>query len=145
MHEPEDSPHVQAVVATQATFLQLLIKEYDANKDGKVSRDEFITAVEKVLCSGSVPDWWKLSIDKAFESGDYNHKGYISFEELLHSIQLINPKESEENIKQAFEWATKESGKYDKDAHFKVSYTWATSPDPAPEASVLTPYFRRIA
>ena len=83
-------------------------------------------------------DWWKMSIDQAFESGDRQHNEYISLEvyflllffsfsfflfllfscfrcayhmiqEMVQSIQLINPKESPENIKKAYDWAASES------------------------------------
>jgi len=138
----EGSAAYHAVIASFENYLAHLIKDFDANKDDKVSKDELLAAVDKLFVgktAHTVPAWWKESLESGFKSLDVNHDGAISLEEVTKGVRNLDPDVPAEKIKHAYEWAAQQSGtgKYDSEAFLQITFQWATSPHPTPEADVL--------
>lgn len=127
-----------------------LIKEFDVNKDGKVSKEELITGVEKVIVGKPVealPAWWRENINNIFNAIDTNKNGELSLEESIKALHNFNPAETEANITAAYKWAVQHGpskGRYDANTLNYVIFLWASSPDDIPEVTTLTPYFRKL-
>jgi len=125
-----------------------LLKEYDANKDGKISKDELLAAVEKVFVGKTVdtaPAWWREHTAETFALMDYKKIGEILVEDIIVTFKILSPTETEENIRNAYTWVTisSKSGKYDQVAYVDLVFGWASSRSSTPQATVLLPLFRK--
>jgi len=144
----EGSPQYHGIVKALEGYLTNLIKDFDINKDGKVSREELIESVDKLFVGKGIehlPGWWIANLELFFKAFDTNNNGELSLEEVTHIIKKVTPHESAENIAHAYKWAQNHShskGKYDANTLVAILYEWATSPAPTPEAEILMPFFR---
>jgi len=141
-HYAEGTPAYHAITKSFHDYVEHLIKAFDANKDGKVTKEELLAAVEKFFIGKSVgeaPDWWKSNVEGIFTAFDANNNGEISLQEFTHLWKNANPAESEDRLAHAYKWAVSHSssGKFDAHALSTVSHIWATSPNPTPEADVI--------
>eukprot|EP00026_Physarum_polycephalum_P019160 Phypoly_transcript_21032.p1 GENE.Phypoly_transcript_21032~~Phypoly_transcript_21032.p1 ORF type:complete len:159 (+),score=34.89 Phypoly_transcript_21032:134-610(+) len=148
LRKPADSAEVKGAVAAYRKFFECLIKDFDANKDGKVSKEELINGVEKQFIgkkTSELPGWWKESVTNAFNYFDVDKDGSCSLEETTKNFQSLSPNTSAEDIAKAYKWVQDHSasGKFDGPAFSDlIVYNWATSPDTIPEVYTFTPFFR---
>eukprot|EP00026_Physarum_polycephalum_P016767 Phypoly_transcript_17763.p1 GENE.Phypoly_transcript_17763~~Phypoly_transcript_17763.p1 ORF type:complete len:187 (+),score=38.14 Phypoly_transcript_17763:99-659(+) len=146
--KPEDSAEVKSHAAAYSTFFHDLVKAFDINKDGSISKDELLAGVEKYFIGKTpetVPDWWKAHVLQAFEAVDINGDGDLSVEEKVSFVKRLVPSASEADITAAYAWGIKQgsSGKYDATTLSRIVFKWATDPNPTPEASLLLPFFSK--
>eukprot|EP00026_Physarum_polycephalum_P015429 Phypoly_transcript_16106.p1 GENE.Phypoly_transcript_16106~~Phypoly_transcript_16106.p1 ORF type:complete len:184 (+),score=37.05 Phypoly_transcript_16106:277-828(+) len=138
---PENAPEVKGMSDFFGKFFNSLIKEFDANSDGKVSRAELLAGVEKkFIGKESSPAWWNDYIDatvKFLMAG----KAELSFEEVLEFVKRFDPSVNPEALKKSFEWSLtlNKNGKFDGTTWGSVLFVWATSPDDTPQAKPLLP------
>jgi hypothetical protein len=81
-----------------------MIKACNANKDGKVTKEELLKAVEKHFVGKSydqAPDWFKHNMDRAFQA-HANKNGEISEDEIVKAVTKADPYASVDKIKAAF-------------------------------------------
>eukprot|EP00026_Physarum_polycephalum_P018575 Phypoly_transcript_20212.p1 GENE.Phypoly_transcript_20212~~Phypoly_transcript_20212.p1 ORF type:complete len:186 (+),score=36.21 Phypoly_transcript_20212:111-668(+) len=141
---PSDDPHSASKLFYD--FFASFIRELDSNKDGKLSKEEFFEGIEQHFIGrtfDTAPAWWKDRAAGVFKVFDKNKNGELSLDEVKSYVKLMNPKETDENIEHALEWAKKlRSGKFDAETFIEVILIWTTSPGPVPEADTLLPFFR---
>eukprot|EP00026_Physarum_polycephalum_P017296 Phypoly_transcript_18472.p1 GENE.Phypoly_transcript_18472~~Phypoly_transcript_18472.p1 ORF type:complete len:202 (+),score=49.84 Phypoly_transcript_18472:34-606(+) len=148
LRKPADSADVKGAVAVYRKFFELLIKDFDTNKDGKVSKEELLSGVEKHFIgkkASELPAWWKEQVTAAFNFFDIDKDGSLSLEETTKNFQSLSKNTSAEDLAKAYNWVASHSasGKFDGPAYSDlIVYNWATSPDTIPEVYTLTPYFR---
>jgi len=140
------NPAALAEIRAVATeFNANLIREFDANRDGKVSKEEWLQGVEKVFVGKTVetaPQWWQDLATRTFVAADINKNGEIAEEEYVKNVGNLSPSTNVEDVKKAYRHF-KGEGKFDVASFKRVLFTWASSPNAEPEATTLTPYFRK--
>eukprot|EP00026_Physarum_polycephalum_P009091 Phypoly_transcript_09202.p1 GENE.Phypoly_transcript_09202~~Phypoly_transcript_09202.p1 ORF type:complete len:188 (+),score=38.43 Phypoly_transcript_09202:815-1378(+) len=146
---PEDHQKVKTGVEANKRFFAGLIKDLDANKDGKVSREELLAGVEKLFVGKNpqaLPQWWKDNLKQFFETNDLDQNGVLSYEELARDIRGTTPTETDENIKASYDWIIKISptGKLDAEAALAGAFVWATSPNLEPECTRIYAFWRKF-
>jgi Ca2+-binding EF-hand superfamily protein len=142
----DGSPEYTAILNASPKVVDGIINACDADKDGKVSLEELLSGVENTIIgktAHTLPECYASPLEEYFRAADLSHNGIISLEEMIIGIKKVAPHESEERVKNAYQWAAQQSssGKYDKEALLHVGLQWATSPDPTPEADILIGYF----
>jgi len=147
---PEDSDRIPAGASAFSEFFNDFIKTFDLNKDGKVTKEEFLYGIEQKFVGKSVdnqPDFWKVHVIDFFRVYDTNKNGELSYEEVYESVKRPDPSASSGDIKAAYEWALTKSttGKFDAETFFHIVYIWGTSTENSPEAVLLLPLLRVIA
>jgi len=140
------SAEAQASLKTVVTKLIAdLIKAYDANKDGKVSKEEWANAVEKSFAGKPIdqaPDWWKEQIVGVFKVTDTNNSGELSEDEVTVRVIKQNPSANPDEVRAAYKKVTA-GGKWDVIKYQEIAWTWATSPNPEHEVVLLTPFLKK--
>jgi len=122
-----------------------LIKEYDSNKDGKVTKEEWLAGIEKAFIGKSqdaAPAWWNEVLGGFFAAADANKNGEISEDEFVKAVTTLSPKVTADAVKKAYNHV-KGPGKFDAAVFRKLYWIWATSPNPEPEVDILASTFLR--
>jgi len=129
-----------------AEIINHLIKEYDANKDGKITKEEWLAGIEKGFIGKSQeagPAWWNDVLGKIFATVDKNNNGEISEDEYVKAVTTLSPTTSADAVRKAYN-NVKGPGKFDVEVVRKLYWRWATSPDSDPEIDTLaSPILRK--
>lgn len=113
---------------TKIVEIHKFLSDYDTNKDGAVSQDEYINRLKKELAGENEEhtEWVPYEIRKFQEEHDTNKDGVLKGEEIIH---YIRPMSLDERTKTEVEHLIKEcdadhDGKLDEQEILENKYLW---------------------
>jgi DNA-binding beta-propeller fold protein YncE len=145
---PELSEKVHRSVEGMKYVIVSFIEAMSQNK-AMLSLAELLRGVENLFVGktpATMPIWWKESVKRFFELNDLDETGELPYTEFYASVKNAALAETDEKIYAAYQWARSLSptGKFDSTAAMVVTFIWATSHGPEPEAVTSTPFWRRV-
>jgi len=127
----EGTPEFNGVVAS-FEHLWKGVSAADANHDGKVTKEEFVSFWEKILATSKsfedLPAYNKKIVDLLFQGLDTNSNGFISKEEYAAGIKAVGG--NEHDIDAGYEYLSHiGGGKINVEAYYKAYYHALTDAD----------------
>jgi len=144
-YKPGDAGY-DAAIKNFTDYLNALIGAFDTNKDGKVTKEEYSTNVEKLFANKNyeqVPDWSVKETNRFFTLLDGNGNGSVSFDEVVAINKRVGSHNSEADLKKAYDYAVGlGGGAFNQVANRKLFTEWTSAAKPVPEFEAIYPMFK---